>query len=374
MKLRPQNPRVPSRNVIRAMFLTGTALILAGVLLFLQQRISRELARPLGPTLPPFPSATPQAFSQPAARDGTQVPQQTPPTTPRRQAANTPLCGGPEQMVILAVGSDARFANSPVFGLADVMRVVRVDFSTPSVSMLAIPRDVWVEIPGLQGYGNPQSYFGYPTDKEGQAIVQSDGSYARLNASYFYGNLYQIGGGGPRLLAETIYHNFGLPADHYVVINLDVFSRLVDQIGGIDIYVPYDIKDFSAGNQHMNGTQVSDYVRIREPDSDFDRIDLQTDVLLALRQELLRPDALRQLPSLVDTFLAEVSTDLSKADIASLVCVFSKIDRESITTYTIGPQMLTPNTTTEYSFVLLPDENQIRQLVSDFLNGSLPQP
>jgi len=56
-------------------------------------------------------------------------------------------------MNILAIGSDARGANY-LYGLADIMRLVRVDFINARVTILEVPRDLWVEIPGISDHYN----------------------------------------------------------------------------------------------------------------------------------------------------------------------------------------------------------------------------
>ncbi len=58
------------------------------------------------------------------------------------------LCGAPPVMNILAIGTDARGDNY-TYGLADVIRLVRVDFANPGVTVLEIPRDLWGEFPDI---------------------------------------------------------------------------------------------------------------------------------------------------------------------------------------------------------------------------------
>ena len=84
-------------------------------------------------------------------------------------------------MILLAVGAD----NDAGYyrGLADVIRIFRLDFQEPSITLLAFPRDLWVSIPGLEEYGITAK---------------------RINTAYFYGNLYRLPGGGPTLLAQNI--------------------------------------------------------------------------------------------------------------------------------------------------------------------------
>jgi hypothetical protein len=108
---------------------------------------------PLGPVLA-LPSQTP-ALRPSAAFSSTQ-PGLVFNLAPGK-ATQTPyiekaqLCGGPLPMMILAIGSDTR-AKGYLYGLADVTRLVRVDFITPRVTVLEFPRDIWVEIPGISDH------------------------------------------------------------------------------------------------------------------------------------------------------------------------------------------------------------------------------
>src|SRR5215216_5354809 len=106
--------------------------------------------QPLGPTLAlptstqPAPTLTTFPMEETIV-DSTATEAQ--PTAAQTQtAAPKPLCGGPPVMNILAVGSDAR-GQHYLYGLADVIRLVRVDFVHRRVAILEVPRDLWVEIP-----------------------------------------------------------------------------------------------------------------------------------------------------------------------------------------------------------------------------------
>jgi anionic cell wall polymer biosynthesis LytR-Cps2A-Psr (LCP) family protein len=70
-------------------------------------------------------------------------------------------------MNILAIGSDAR-GNHYLYGLADIIRLVRVDFVNARVTVLEVPRDLWVEIPEISDH---------------YGITQG-----KLNQAYLYGN------------------------------------------------------------------------------------------------------------------------------------------------------------------------------------------
>ena len=122
-------------------------------------------------------------------------------------------------MTILAVGTDAR-GNNYDYGLGDVIRLVRVDFVNPKVTVLEFPRDLWVEIPDIADNINGQDH-------------------ERLNQAYLYGNpgfgYTDDPAHGPGLMARTLALNFGTNIDHYAAVNMRTFEKLVNAVGGIDI-------------------------------------------------------------------------------------------------------------------------------------------
>jgi LCP family protein required for cell wall assembly len=226
-------------------------------------------------------------------------------------------------MFILLVGSDAR-SDSYKVGLSDSMRVVRVDFTVPSVQVVTYPRDLYVEIPEISDHHNI--------------------THGKLNQAFLYGNpgynYYDGPGRGSGLLALTLDKNFGAQVDHYIAVNIQTFVRIVDEMGGIDIDLPYTIdgrvkrsKDpnryFPAGKQHLNGYRTMLLARMR-PGGDFQRIEIQNLILQAVAEKLLSPATLLELPKLIHTFQDSVQTDLGPAEFAQLLCLRTKLDQQNI--------------------------------------------
>jgi LCP family protein required for cell wall assembly len=226
-------------------------------------------------------------------------------------------------MFILLVGSDAR-RDSYEIGLADSMRLVRVDFIEPRIQVLAFPRDLYVEIPGIES--------------------QDGITHGKLNQAYLYGNpgykYYDGPGQGPGLLALTLEHNFGAHADHYAAVNLQTFVRIVDELSGIDIDLPYVIdgrvkgsKDpnryFAAGKQHLNGYRTMLLARLR-PQGDLQRAEVQNLILQAFAKKLLGRSAIFNLPELIETFNDSIQTDLGPVEVGQLLCLAAMIDTQRI--------------------------------------------
>jgi LCP family protein required for cell wall assembly len=199
-----------------------------------------------------------------------------------------------------------------------VIRIVRVDFVTPKITVLAMPRDLWVEIPDISHFYNI--------------------THGKLNQAYLYGGpgmgYYDGPGGGPGLLARTLDLNFGLRVDHYGAVNMFTFVKIVDAVGGLDIYLPTDVDGtpiddktedmgyFTAGQHHFTGSEALRFARIRKRYNDFTRMDNQNMVLCALKDKVGQPHSDHQDPSdycLIPRFCSDRSQPRADQPIGLLV-------------------------------------------------------
>ncbi len=281
-----------------------------------------------------------------------------------------PVCGDDLSLTILVTGIDS---TGYLFGLADSIRIVRLDFQTRKVTVLAFPRDLWVNIPGTSQHGITQG---------------------KLNQAYFYGTegmgFYDGSSYGSGLLALTLQQNYGLHIDHYLSVNMYAFREIVDALGGLNVYFPEDvyIKHFNqpklyleAGTRHLDGRQAEQVVRARIEIGDFGRIKNQNLVLKALVLQMLTPNGIKQLPDLINRLLAYVLTDFSPADISKMICLAALIDTKEDIIYKmiitdqeeaqIGQWVLD-----EYQgfqvYALMFDNELLTQRLADFQNGIWP--
>jgi LCP family protein required for cell wall assembly len=297
------------------------------------------------PTAFPTSLPTPEGFDNPAPAPVLPTP------TPAPEAK--PICGGPPLMFIQVAGIDE-------FNLADAIRLVRVDFTKPQVSVLAIQRAMWVTIPHLEPYGI-------------KAMI--------INASHSYGVHFLGKNMGPYLLAETIALNYGLKSDHYLDVSFDSFVKAVDAVGGVDITLPEAVSDpasthlyLSAGTHHLDGKTALLFVRMRYSDSDWQRINRQTELLMTLYNKLVDPSMLPRLPELVNQVKGDFQTDLSPVEISQLLCLAANLPHENIKFYEIGQDMVIPTTLNDKarSQIMLPKYDLIRPYFEQFINGDLP--
>ncbi len=325
-------------------FLALAAISLTGIIVWiLYLNAQAYWTAPLGPSLNlPTESAsfpTPQAASPSPASAPTYVylPTVTPPPTftPYPSFTPSPLtCGSMDVVTVLAIGTDSR-SGSYEYGLADVIRLVRVDFMNRKVSILEFPRDLWVEIPEISD-----------NLKGGQ-------DHEKLNQAYLYGNpgfgYWDDPSAGPGLLARTMNVNFGVRPDHYVAVHMRAFEDIVDAVGGIDIYLPEAVDGrtsddtrrslyFAKGEHHLEGPQALQLARIRN-DGVFERADIQNRVLCALRDKLVTPSVLPKVPEIIQSFMDNIQTDLSPEQISQFACLGTRMD-PSLILFASFPQEL----------------------------------
>ena len=372
------------------------AALAAGMILY--PRARRSWQAPLGPALE-LPTYTPTGAALAAAPtetvsdvagdladqelasatpaeevSKTAAPTDTPPPAIEATATPKPLCGGPPVMMVLAVGVDTK-DNNYTYGLGDAIRIVRVDFVTPKVTVLSMPRDLWVEIPGISDH--------------------YDITAGKLNQSYFYGSpgmgYYDDPGGGAGLMARTLDLNYGLRVDHYGAVNMITFEKIVDAVGGIDIYLPYDVDGtpinpqtqnmgyFYAGQNHFTGDEAMRFIRIRKRYNDITRQDHQTMVLCALKDKVLSPSVLPKIPQIINAFKDSVITDLSPEQLGQLACLLPHLERENLLFTGLPEEILEPSRVfneriEDETFVMDVDPALIREYVQQFTAGTWPTP
>ena len=255
------------------------------------------------------------------------------------------VCGQKEPMIILALGIDE-------VEQADVIRLVRVDFTDRRALILSIPRDFWVPIPGLEDHNITQF---------------------RINAAYGYGEYFNGQGQGVVKFSETIYQNYGVTFDHYAALHFGVFEDLVDAVGGVDLYLDGPIGAYgSAGYHHLDGAAALEFAREREADLDRYRIMRQSEIIKALYQKLIQPDYLSQIPSLGLKVIRDKSvvTDLTLRDLYMFTCFAREVGKDSLVFMDIPVEMYTPMITNYGRHIKIPKPEATTYIQDLILNGN----
>lgn len=270
-------------------------------------------------------------------------------------------CDGPGRLNILLIGVDGWSDSYTRAARSDTIILLGVNVGEKTARMLSIPRDLWVQLPGLTQV--PE---------------------ARINTAYHYGEYYGVPGGGPALLSATVANTFGLRVDRYIVVNFSAFEQGIDAIGGVDINIPAPIHDdkyplrdgsgtiaidFPAGWVHMDGATALIYARTRHDSSDFKRMRRQQQVMFAARDKLLSPETIPQLPALAQVLINAARTDISFDDLGLLGCLAPQIDSSNIQTWVIDSSMTTHATLADGAQVLLPNMDVIVPVLEAFNTG-----
>lgn len=243
---------------------------------------------------------------------------------PAQASSNAPQLSQ-ETLNILLLGTDARpgDTNPP---RTDALVLVRIERDSGRVSMLSIPRDLWVSYPG--------------------------GGEGRINAAYARGEARFGPGGGASLVKATVSRLLDVKVDHFVLINFQGFETLIDQLGGISVDVPEAIYDpayptedygtievrFQPGRQWFDGKHALIYARTRHADSDFGRNQRQQLVLMAIFERIRERGLLQQLTSLDDYTRAlrgYVKTDLSRSQMLEIANFARSVDSDNVLRYAI---------------------------------------
>lgn len=196
---------------------------------------------------------------------------------------------------ILLIGVDGSSSDTSL--RSDTMLLVSIDRNNKKIKLTSFLRDTW-------------------------AVIPSNKAYSKLNAACSYG--------GAQLVLDTIEYNYNVEIDHYMLVGFDMFSTIIDSVGGIEVEVTEKEAEFmratakvtrniqSGESVHMDGAQALVYCRIRKLDSDFMRTYRQRKVITALIGKAKSTDLL-SLKNLADTVLPMVQTDISPMELTKLI-------------------------------------------------------
>jgi polyisoprenyl-teichoic acid--peptidoglycan teichoic acid transferase len=253
-----------------------------------------------------------------------------------RSQQNAIPWNGTDPVNIVMAGVDARPGQTQ-YTRTDTIVVASIRPGSGTMHMLSIPRDLWVNIPGV--------------------------GYDRVNAAY--------ADGGARLLIQTVEGVTNMPIRYYAIIKFTGFEKVVNAVGGVNICVKHAINDptypafkgngyaplhIKAGCQHMNGRLALEYVRTRHDDplGDLGRNQRQQQLLQALKHQVITPAALLNLPVLLTALQRAVDTDFPYTDLTYLGRVvmtartqhrFLNYNNNSVSNYVTagGADVLLPN-------------------------------
>lgn len=259
---------------------------------------------------------------------------------------------GASRVSLLIMGLDYRdWAAGEGPPRTDTMILLTLDPLSRTAGMMNIPRDMWVAIPGFE--------------------------YGKINTAYQLGEAYKLPGGGPELAMKTVEGLIGVPIDYYAQIDFGAFIKFIDEIGGVKLDIQETIKvdllgdntqkKLKPGVQVLNGEIALAYARARNSEGgDFDRARRQQEVVMAIRNQMLRFDNLPRMianaPVLYQELSSGVRTNLSLDQVIRLAWFAKDIPEENIKHVIIGPEQVNFFKTPDGLDALKPLPDQIRLL------------
>lgn len=285
---------------------------------------------------------------------------------------------------VLIIGIDQRKKGNVITSvLTDTLLVASIGVNEGKVTMISLPRDLWVESKlGISGKIN--SVYGQ-YDNKNKKILGSVGT------------------------KEAIQGVLDIPIHYYVTVNFDMFKQVIDTLGGIEVEIDktftdsmypiegkedapnipdrYETITFTQGIEKMNGERALKYVRSRHGDSgegtDFARSLRQQKVIVAVKNKITKTSTLVDLPKIKELFSIyekEVDTNINLEDLGSFYALYQKIDFSDFRKIVLddrsspetGGLLYAPEDTTPYfgQYVLIPrtgDYTQIHAFVKKYL-------
>lgn len=182
-------------------------------------------------------------------------------------------------------------------GSTDTIILVTFDTEEHTIGMVSVPRDT--------------------------AVQRTWAKYPKINSAYKE---------GADVLRQELQHTFGIPIDFYIKINLNAFIELVDELDGVDVYIPINMSyddpyqnlhiHYTKGHHHLNGQQAMEVVRFRHNNeseggggyNDEGRSEMQRQVLAALARKVISWNSLGKIKSFLNIFQTHVETNLSSSN------------------------------------------------------------
>ena len=223
-------------------------------------------------------------------------------------------------IVMIGIGGDNHPSKDK---LADSIMLVSLKPSTRQAAIVSIPRDLWVPI-------------------------ASHGTH-RINYAHAIGEQSGYPGEGPGLLCDTVARVFGQPVHAFVRIDFSAFEKIIDDLGGVDVYCQrgfydYLFKDgFAQGWHHFNGKRALAYARYRYiigPEGDnFARELRQQQVMNAIRAKMqnITPQQATHLVAALSTLSNATETNLTTPQMISLYSTFHTINPQSVRHVSLKP-------------------------------------
>ena len=268
---------------------------------------------------------------------------------------------------ILVCGIDyeegRNYSNDPTSndGMTDMILYVQFDIKNGALRMLQIPRNSLVAT-------------------KGRKVNLSNGKTYSVS-NYQINSVALSNGGNIAALAEVIYDQYKLPIDYYVTIDMQALVEMVDNFGGIEVYIPHDMSfagsALKQGYRNLNGSAAEFFVRCRHGEgysnSDIDRLNMQRYFYAGLFKRVRSMGITDVLSQLDLVFSNYIHTDMDLTTIAKMLVSFTRIDSANIMLAQTPVFMGVPNVGKTDSFdgysCVVPDAGSIAELLNTYFRN-----
>ncbi len=239
----------------------------------------------------------------------------------------------PDTVMALENGENAKEAYNFLIagtdkggGRTDVILLAHLSARDKSASIVSIPRDTYI------------------------ATKRSSKKINSCNAV-----------GGAEELCVAVEQTLGIPVHYYAIIDLSVFSQLVDLVGGVELNLSRDMYyvdsaqglyiDLKAGSQVLNGKEAECFVRFRSgyAMADLTRIEAQKIFIASFAKTLLSAENIAKLPAIISTVCANMQTDIEAVRLISIAAKFIGVDLDNIKIFTLPGEAYTKNGVSYYT-------------------------
>lgn len=247
----------------------------------------------------------------------------------------------PGRVNLLILGID-RAPDGTAAGRSDTIILTTIQPSRPYVGMLSIPRDLWVEIPGV----GPN----------------------RINTAHFFAEANQAGS-GPGAALDTVESNFGVRVPFYLRIQFVGLQNFVDDIGGVPISLDQPMSGYEAGYHLLDGERALAFVRDRAGSDDFARMQRGQLFLRALLRAFIQPSVWTRLPAAGATLISSVETNLPVWLWPRVAMAVLRTGPDNFDARVIDRSLASGFTTSEGAQVLAPNWPAILRLVDELFQS-----
>jgi len=244
---------------------------------------------------------------------------------------------GPWRTTVLLLGVD-RAPQGTLVARSDTMILFTSVPPSGYVGMLSLPRDLWVNVPGV----GPN----------------------RINTAHFFGEA-EATGGGPPLAVQTVGETLGLDIDGYARLTFNGLVESVDALGGVVIELPTAMSGYAAGRHRLDGKEALAFVRDRAGSDDFSRMQRAQLFLRAVLRQSANPLSWPRLPLATAALLRSVDTDLPPWEWPRLALAVLRVGPDGIDGRTITRSMVRPFATDQGAQVLYPNWDLINPMLME---------